>query len=186
MKNFFAALSILSCIPCPVFADEIEDSVSRAMNLYKEGKLGEAAAGLEAVTKAIREKQGSAAANSALPDTIGGWKGGKVDNTSLAQIGGGNAMEREYRKGEKKAKISIAADSQLLGKAGEFLSNPALAGLLGVKTTKIGDRTAVVEAKKGLLQMTVNDRLTVMVQGKKLTENDLVELASGVKLDALK
>lgn len=186
MKIFLLALSVMCCLHGLSLADEIEDAVSNAMKLYKEGRAGEAAAGLDAAAKAIREKQGSAAANSALPDTIGGWKGGKMDNTSLAQIGGGNAVEREYRQGEKKAKISIAANSELLGKAGELLSNPALAGLLGVKTTKIGDKTAVVEAKKGLLQMTVNDRVTVMVQGKKLTETDLVELASGVKLDALK
>lgn len=186
MKTLAFALSLLFGLHGMSFADEIEDAVSNAMKLYKEGKLGEAAAGLDAAAKAIREKQGSTAATSALPDAIGGWKGGKMDTTSLAQIGGGNAMEREYRKGEKKAKISIAADSQLLGKAGELLANPALAGLLGVKTAKIGDKTAVVEAKKGLLQMTVNDRLAVVVQGKKLTENDLVELASGVKLEALK
>ena len=186
MKLLLTSLALSFLSLGVTLADEVEDAVANAMKLYKEGKLGEAAAGLEAVAKSVREKQGGVAADSALPDMIGGWKGGKVDKTSLAEAGGGNATEREYRKGDKKAKISIATNSQLLGKASELLSNPALAGLLGIKTVKVGDKTAVVEAKKGLLQMTVNDRVIVMVQGKKISENDLVELAGGVKLDTLK
>ena len=47
--------------------------------------------------------------SSVLPDEIKGWKGGKVETTSLAALGGGNTIERDYRKDEKKATVSIAA-----------------------------------------------------------------------------
>jgi hypothetical protein len=191
MKNTCITLAVLLCLHTFTRADEVEDAINNALKLYKEGKAGEAASALEGATKSIRAKQGGGA-SAALPDKIGNWRGGEMDSTSLAQAGGGNTIKRDYRKGDskkgdlKKATITIAADASLLGKAADLLANPALAGLLGIKSVKVGDKTAILEAKKGLLQMTVNDRHMIMVQGKKISEDELIELASGVKLDALK
>ena len=47
MKIFLLALSVMCCLHGLSLADEIEDAVSNAMKLYKEGKAGEAAAGLD-------------------------------------------------------------------------------------------------------------------------------------------
>jgi hypothetical protein len=82
--------------------------------------------------------------------------------------------------------VSIAANSPLLSQVAGFLSNPALGGLLGLKTKSIGGLTAVIHAKEGLLQMVVNNSYLVQIQGKKLSEEELTTLASGVKVDLLK
>ena len=185
MKILRLALTIIALAPVALRADEIEDAINSALKLYKEGKLSEANTGLQTAVNLLSEKRG-ASLSSVLPDEIGGWKGGKVESASLAALGGGNTIERDYRKGEKKATVSIAADSPLLKQVSSFLSNPALGGLLGIKQKKVGDLTAMLHAKEGLLQMVVNNRFLVQVQGKKLSEDELAELAGGVKVDALK
>lgn len=166
-------------------ADEIEDKINAALKLYQEGKLAEASTELQNAQNSLTEKRGSGL-SSVLPDMIQEWKAGKLESASLAALGGGSSVERVYKKGEKKATVSIASDSPLLSQVAGFLSNPALGGLLGLKTKSIGDLTAVIHAKEGLLQMVVNNRFLVQIQGKKVTEEELITLASGVKVDLLK
>lgn len=166
-------------------ADEVEDKINAALKLYQEGKLAEASTELQNAQNSLTEKRGSGL-SSVLPDMIQEWKAGKLEAASLAALGGGSSVERVYKKGEKKATVSIASDSPLLSQVAGFLSNPALGGLLGLKTKSIGDLTAVIHAKEGLLQMVVNNRFLVQIQGKKVTEEELTTLASGVKVDQLK
>ena len=40
--------------------------------------------------------------------------------------------------------------------------------------------------KEGLLQFAVDQRYVVVIQGKKLSEEEILEIASGVKIDVLK
>ena len=185
MNTLRLALALLALCPLALRADDIEDAINSALKLYKEGKLGEANTALQNAGNLLNEKRGSSL-SSVLPDEIKGWKGGKLESASLAALGGGNTIERDYRKDEKKATVSIAADSPMLSQVAGFLSNPALGGLLGIKQRKVGDLTAMLHVKEGLLQMVVNDRFLVQIQGKKLTEDDLAELAGGVKVDVLK
>ena len=185
MKILRIALAILALTPVVLRADEVEDAINSALKLYKEGKLTEANAGLQSAIARINSKRGLSL-SSVLPDEINGWKGGKVESTSLAAMGGGNTLERSYKKGEKKATISVAADSPTLKQVAGFLANPALGGLLGIKQKKVGDLTAMFHAKEGLLQMVVNDHFLVQIQAKKLSEEEILELAGGVKVDELK
>ena len=175
---------VLASVCASVRADDVEDAIHKALQFYKEGKLNEAATSLQDAANFINEKKGTTL-ESALPDMINGWKGGKVGRSSLESLGGGSNVERKYSKDDKSAKVAVTADSPLLNKVTTFLANPALGGLLGIKARKIGDHTAMVQAKEGLLQMAVNSRFLIQVQGKKLSEDELAELAAGVKLDVL-
>lgn len=184
--NVIRLITLIACLcPAVIRADDVEDALNAALKLYKEGKLDEAAAQLDAATRSLNAKQGLTIA-AVLPDDIAGWNGGKTDTSSLAGLGGGQTIERSYRKGEKKAVISIVADSPTLNQVSAFLANPAIGGLLGLKARKVGALNAMVQPKEGLLQFTVNERYLVAVQGKKLTENELAELAAGVNVDLLK
>lgn len=185
MKSLRVAFALLALAPVALCADEIEDALASALKFYKEGKLSEANTGLQTAVSLLNEKRGLSL-SSVLPDDIKGWKGGKVETTSLAALGGGNTVERGYKKDEKKATVSIAADSPLLSQVSGLLSNPALGGLLGIKQKKVGDLTAMLHAKEGLLQMVVNNRFLVQIQGKKLSEDELADLAAGVKVEVLK
>ena len=184
--NTLRSLLLMLCLaPAAIRADEVEDAITQALKDYKEGKLAEASTGLQTAINSVNEKRG-ASLSAVLPDEIKGWKGGKVESTSLAALGGGNTVERTYKKGDKKATVSIAADSPLLKQVSGFLSNPALGGLLGIKQKKVGELTAMLHPKEGLLQMVVNNRYLVQIQGKKLSEDELADLAGGVKVDVLK
>lgn len=185
MRLIPLTLLVLGTISLTARADEIEDKINAALKLYQEGKLAEASAELQSAQNTLTEKRGSGL-SSALPDMIQEWKAGKLEAASLAALGGGSSVERQYKKGDKKATVSIASDSPLLSQVAGFLTNPALGGLLGLKTKTIGDLTAVIHAKEGLLQMVVNNRFLVQIQGKKVTEDELTILASGVKVDLLK
>ncbi len=185
MKSLALVAALLALAPVMLRADDIESAITSALKLYKEGKIDDAAAGLQNALGLLNDKRGPAI-SSALPDEIKGWKGGKVESTSLAGLGGGNTVERSYKKDDKKATISIAVDSPTLTQVAGFLANPALGGLLGIKQKKVGDLTAMLHAKEGLLQMVVNNRFLVQIQAKKLSEDELAELAGGVKVEMLK
>lgn len=184
MKTLMLTLAALASLSVPLVADEVEDAISAALKHYKEGHLTEAGTALQSAQNLLTEKRGLSL-SSVLPDDIKGWKGGKVEAASLAALGGGNTIERSYRKGEKKATISIAMDSPTLTQVSSFLSNPALGGLLGIKQRKVGELTAMMHPKEGLLQMVVSKHYLVQIQGKKLAEDELAELAGGVKVDVL-
>lgn len=185
MKSLRIALVVLIINPVALLADDVEDAINSALKLYKDGKFTEANAGLQSAIALLNGKRGMSL-SSVLPDEINGWKGGKVESASLAALGGGNTIERSYKKGDKKATVSIAADSPTLTQVAGFLANPALAGVLGIKQKKVGDLNAMLHAKEGLLQMVVNDHFLVQIQAKKLSEDEILGLAAGVKVDALK
>ena len=124
---------------------------------------------------------------AALPEMIGEWKGGKVETQSLGNAGGGTTVSRTYRKGdEKKILASIAADSPLLGQINTFLKAPALGKLLGAKPRQVAGYTAMFFSKEGILQFAINEHYAVIIQGKKLGEDDILEIAQGVNTELLK
>ena len=109
----------------------------------------------------------------------------------LATSTGGSTTTRTYKPGgdkddDKKATISIAADSPLLGQISTFLKAPALGKLLGAWPKQVGEETAMYFSKEGLLQFAVDKRYVVVIQGKTLAAEELLELAAGVKADVLK
>ncbi|MDB6139812.1 MAG: hypothetical protein JWO94_2884 [Verrucomicrobiaceae bacterium] len=191
MQRISLTLAVSLALCCAVQADEVEDGLASALKFYKEGKPVDAASSLQKVQKILGEKTGGAVA-VALPDQIGGWRGGKVETKSLGATGGGTTTTRTYRQGgkdkddEKKIIVTIAADSPLLGQISTFLKAPALGRLLGAKPKQVGPYAAMYIGKEGILQFAVDQRYVVVVQGKKLSEDDIVEIAVGVKVETLK
>jgi len=167
-------------------ADEVEDSIKEALKLYKEGKLTEASTSLQIAVSAISDKKGGSVA-SALPDQIGKWKGGKAENSnSLAMLGGGTTAERKYTQGDRTASITIVADSPMIGQVVGLMANPTIAGLAGFKIKKIGGHTLTVQKDQGMGQLVVDNRFLIQISGSDLSEDEVVELATGVKSDVLK
>ena len=66
------------------------------------------------------------------------------------------------------------------------MTNPALAGLAGMKIKKVGDATITLQPKEGMGQMIVENRFLIQIQGDGLSEEEVLQLAGGVKLDVLK
>jgi hypothetical protein len=179
------ALAVVS-MPLLASADEVEDSIKEALQLYKEGKFSEASTSLQIAVNAINEKKGGSI-SSALPDAIGEWKGGEVNNSNaLAALGGGTTVERSYTKGDRDANITIIADSPMIGQVMGLMSNPAIAGLTGMKMKKVGGNTLTLQKSQGMGQLVVENRFLIQIQGSDLKEQDILDLAAGVKTDLLK
>jgi hypothetical protein len=172
-------------------ADEVEDSITAALKAYQTGRPADASSSLQKALKLLGEKAGNPLA-AALPEMIGEWRGGKIESQSLGNAGGGTSLSRTYRHpgkdqdSEKKIVATIAADSPLLGQITTFLKAPALGKLLGAKPKQVGPYSAMYLSKEGILQFAVNARYAVIIQGKKLGEDDLIEVALGVNTELLK
>jgi len=183
-SSFIVACSI--ALTFNLSADEVEESINEALKLYKEGKLTEASASLQIAVNGINEKKGGNISN-ALPEKIGEWKGGEVNNSNaLSILGGGTTVERKYTKGEREATLTIIADSPMIGQVMGLMSNPAIAGLAGMKMKKVGGNTVTLQKDQGMGQIVVDNRFLIQIQGSELKEAEVLELAAGVKTDVLK
>lgn len=192
--NFLArslALSFCLVTTITLRADEFEDSLNAALKAWKENKVDEASTALQNASRIIAEKGGEKL-EEVLPKTIGAWTRGRLETQSLASAGGGTTTKVNYKKGDKdkgteeRITVNVTADNPLLSQVSAFLKAPALGALLGQKTRQIGEFSAMSIPKEGVLQFPVNQRYMIILQGKKIPEDELVALAKGFKTDLLK
>ena len=172
-------------------ADEFEDSLTAALKAYKENKIDDASTALQNATRIIAEKSGEKL-EDVLPKTIGAWTRGRLETQSLASAGGGTTTKVNYKKGDKekgteeRISVNVTADSPMLMQVAAFLKAPALGSLLGQKTKQIGDYSGMYISKEGILQFPVNERYMIIIQGKKIPEDQLMIVAKGINADLLK
>ncbi len=172
-------------------ADEFEDSLTAALKAYKENKIDDASTALQNATRIIAEKSGEKL-EDVLPKTIGAWTRGRLETQSLASAGGGTTTKVNYKKGDKekgteeRISVNVTADSPMLMQVAAFLKAPALGSLLGQKTKQIGDYSGMYISKEGILQFPVNERYMIIIQGKKIPEDQLMIIAKGINADLLK
>jgi hypothetical protein len=191
MKALACTLLFSLCALTLVRADEFEDSLNAALKAWKENKVDEASTALQNANRIIAEKGGEKL-EEVLPKTINGWTRGRLETQSLASAGGGTATKVNYKKGdptkgeEKRITVNVTADNPLLSQVSAFLKAPALGALLGQKTRQIGEFSAMSIPKEGVLQFPVNQRYMIILQGKKIPEDELVALAKSFKTDLLK
>ena len=99
-------------------------------------------------------------------------------------FGGGVNAEREYSKGNSRISISIMSDSPLLQSVMMMFSNPMFATADGGKMERINRQKAIVKYspadKSGELQMVVNNRFLVTVEGSDISREELLEYATAI------
>jgi hypothetical protein len=188
MRLVFLSLLLLMTA---VRADEIETALQTALDAHKSGNSTAASQAMAEATRLMNAKLASGFAD-ALPTAIGIWKAGKLETQTLEGAGGGTSLRRAYRHGDKekgeerRANAVITVDSPVMEKVGSLLANPQIGALLGNKPLKVGSHSAVFIEKQGLIQFIVNKRFLVAVEGKKLKQSELLEIATGLKTEFLK
>jgi len=193
MNLLARSLTLSFCIVTTITlrADEFEDSLTAALKAYKENKIDDASTALQNATRIIAEKSGEKL-EDVLPKTIGAWTRGRLETQSLASAGGGTTTKVNYKKGDKekgteeRISVNVTADSPMLMQVAAFLKAPALGSLLGQKTKQIGDYSGMYISKEGILQFPVNERYMIIIQGKKIPEDQLMIIAKGINADLLK
>ena len=148
----------------PAAADEFTDTLESALKAYGEGDVKAAGEDLSYATKLLNSQKASALGRL-LPPAPAGWTR-TDDNTDDAAIGmaifgGGTTVGATYSDGTDDVKISLMADSPMIGGMGAMISGLASVG--GGKPLRI-NRVEFAQ-NDGELQGIVKDKVMVSVSG---------------------
>lgn len=177
-------------IPCfflatITFADDITDSVNEALKYYEKGEYAEAAGNLEYAAQLIRQKKGGQI-QEVLPKPLDGWKSEEPTSQAAgsAMLGGGVSAERAYYRDNSSITIKIVGDSPMLQGFMMMFSNPMYATADGGKLEKVAGKKAIVKfnanKRSGNINIIVDHRYLVTIEGNKITKEDLTAYAQAI------
>src|SRR5215208_1857648 len=162
--RIIVALVLLGAFAAPALADDITDAMDQARKAYQSGDLGEAKQSLDLASQLIGQKNAEGFA-SLLPKALPGWKQEKTDATAMGATMFGASMATGHYTNAKgdDVEIQITGDSAMIAPLAAVFSNPQFAGAMG-KIVRVGNQRAIV-TKEGDVQMVVNNKFLVVVQG---------------------
>ncbi len=188
LNRSFATTLLALSVSLSLHADPVTDEIDAAKKAYESGDQAEAQVALNQAIALLTEMK-AGRVGKALPDKIGNWTGGEIENQSagLSILGGGGGimLSRPYTSGEKSISINLSADSPLLATIGGYMGNPAMASAMGLKMHRIGDQKAMVNDKEGSATVVYKNRFLVQIQNSDLKTEELLELLRGIDLSAL-
>jgi hypothetical protein len=187
MKFMKPLLVMLLCFfgATTAFGDDVTDSVNEALKYYEKGEYSEAAGSLEYAAQLIRQKKGGQI-QEVLPEPLDGWNSEAASSQAAgsAMLGGGVSVERQYYKDNSSVTIQVVADSPLLQGFMMMFSNPMYATADGGKFEKIAGKKAIVKYdpgnRDGSINIVVDHRYLVTIEGNDITKADLTAYAQAV------
>lgn len=143
---------VLSLGVTSLHADETSDQIESALKAYadKDYKLAlEEIKFAEAQIQELVNKENQAL----LPEPPEGWKAKKANTKSLAMLGSGTIMSREYTRDKQTMKIEIAANSPMLGMMSMMMKNPMMmASNPNIKPYRYKRNKGMIEIKNGRME----------------------------------
>ena len=175
--------------PGMAFADDITTSINEALEYYNNGEYTEAVSSLNYASQLIQQKKGGSL-ESFLPKPLSGWSAEDASSQAAgAGMFGGVTAQREYRKGDSSVSVTIITDSPMLQGMMVMFSNPMFATQDGGKLEKINKQKAIVKYqpadKEGEIQIMVNSRFLVTVEGRGVTKEEMKQYAGAIDYDKL-
>lgn len=171
-------------------ADDVVDSINEGLEYYNNGEFAEAASSLNYAVQLIQQKKGDALTQM-FPQPLEGWEASDPESQSAGagMFGGGVTAERAYSRGDSHIVIRVVTDSPMLQSVMMMFSNPMFATSGGGKLERVGKQKAVVKYaaadKSGDLQMVVDNRFLVTVEGDNVAREDLLAYAAAVDVKKL-
>ena len=165
--------------------DDVVNSINEGMEFYKNGEFAEATSSLNYAVQLIQQKKGESL-SGLLPEPLDGWAAEEAQSQAAgaAMFGGGVTAERSYSKDNSRISIQVVTDSPMLQGVMMMFSNPMFATADGGKMVRVGRQKAIVkftpEDESGDLQMVVNNRFLVTVEGSGISQDDLVNYAKAI------
>jgi len=158
------AALLIAAAPLAVLADEIENSLTMALEAYQSGDVKGAKEETDFAAQLLAQMQASGLTEF-LPAALDGWT--REDNESQAQaatmFGGGVSASASYTRGDDRIEIQLMADNQMVTSMAAMFSNTAMMGAMG-QVMRIG-RQKVVVTQNGDLQAMIDNRIFVQVSG---------------------
>jgi hypothetical protein len=163
--RMLAAAAVLAFATLPATAaDEVIEAIDQARKAYQSGDLGEAKQSLDLASQLIGQKNAEGYA-SLLPKALPGWTQEKSDATAMGNtmFGASMATGRYTNAKGDDVEVQITGDSAMIAPLAAVFANPQFAGAMG-KIVRVGSQRAIV-TKEGDVQMVVNNKFLVVVQG---------------------
>jgi hypothetical protein len=157
-------LLLAAVMGAPASADDVTDALDQARKAYQAGDFAAAKQSADLASQLIGQKNAEGFA-ALLPAPLAGWTAGKVETTSLGNVGFGvTSAGRTYTgPGGKTVQVQISGDSALLTQFATLLNNPQIAGVLG-KVVMIGNQRAI-QSREGDVHIVINNKFLVSVTG---------------------
>lgn len=159
-------------VNAPARADEVTDAIAEAQRAYQAGQVQAAQTALQEALQLMAQKAAAALAG-ALPDALPGWTADEATSSAAGagMFGGAQASRSFHNAQGQTVEIQVMSDNPLIAQLGPILANPMLAGAMG-RLVRIGDQRAI-QGNDGNIQMLVDNRILVQVQGDAPTEAKL-------------
>jgi len=173
----------------PNVADDVTDTIEDALAAYKEGDMAGAKEDLSYALELLKQQKGDTL-KSYLPEPIEGWSAEsvKAETAGAAMLGGGTTVSRVYKKGDARVEINIITDSPLMQSLGGMFANPMFAS--GGKLKRIKREKAMIEYNpdrhSGKVTLMVANRFLVTVEGRNVSEDELISYTRQIDFKALK
>jgi hypothetical protein len=185
-RTVAAAIAFLLISVSGVQADDVTDSLNDALTKYNSGQYTEAINSINYAEQLITQKKGEAL-TLIFPKPLDGWQAEEVKSDPI--FGGGITAERLYSKDAAAVTISIASDSPMLQATMMLFTNPMFATADGGKLETISGQKAIVkysaETKGGEIQMVVNNRFLVTVNGSEVAKEDMTAYLGSLDFNKL-
>ena len=165
----------------PAHADEIEDVLTEALELYRDGDIAGAKESASYALQLMQQMKGAQMA-ALLPDPLDGWEAQEAESSGGGMgLFGGNTASRSYTRDGETVTVTYIADSPMIAQMAALFSNPAIMGSQG-KVTRINRQTAVIGEDQ--IQMLVDNRIMVTVDGG--SADDRLAYAEAIDVKALR
>ncbi|MBN1327162.1 MAG: hypothetical protein JW996_04365 [Candidatus Cloacimonetes bacterium] len=168
-----------------LIADEISDLIEAGLKNYKDGDYSQAIENLSYANQLIKQKKGENL-EVLLPAPLSGWEADDATSSAAADalFGGGITVSRDYYKEDSNINITIMSDSPMMQSMMMIMSNPMFATSDGGKIETINGQKAIVKfeasGRSGDVNIIVNGKYMITVQGNNITKNDLVDYAKAI------
>lgn len=183
-SSLVLAAALAAFLPAAARADEIEDSISAALDAYRAGDEAAAKEELDFAAQLLAQRQ-AAGFGEMLPGALDGWTREMEDPQALGGglFGGGMIARASYTHADGRAvSIQMMADNPMVASMAAIMGNPAAMGSMG-KVVRVGRQKAVV-TPEGDVQALVANRVLVSVEGD-APEEDKLAYFSAIDLEAL-
>lgn len=157
----FYALALVG-MANPSLADEVNDTLSSALQAYEEGDIDYAIEELDYARQLLKAMT-TQELTGFLPEAPEGWTREIADNdmsAGLAFLGGGVGAEADYSNGTDRFTLSIMADNPMVTGFAGMIANAAM---LGIKMHRVGREKFFVN--DGELIGLVDNRILVQADG---------------------
>lgn len=157
----------------PARADDIANAITEAQRAYQGGQIQAAQTALQEALQLLSQRAAAGLA-AALPDALPGWTAEEASSNAAGAAGlfGGATASRSYRNAQGQSiEIQVMSDNPMIAQLGPILANPMLAGAMG-RLVRIGEQRAI-QGNDGNVQMLVDNRILVQVQGDAAAEAKL-------------